>query len=391
MTGRIARALSIFVPILLLASAPAARHTFGAPISQVDVAVGLRPATRLTLPPRTFNLVATGDVLTESAVNAAAGTYAAANGGRYDFAPLLAPVSPIIASADIAICQMEIPIGLPGERAGIYGHSPFGGNTLLAPYEIASGLRRAGFDRCSTASNHSNDLGNEGIDSTLAALDANGISHVGTARQPAEAQTTLLTVNGVRLAHLSYTHYSNTQLPGEPWRVNFAASAAQVAGDVAEARNAGAEVVVVSLHIFQELLPAALPQDRQFVDDLTALAHVDLVIEHGPHVVQPLERVNGTWVYWSVGNFISGMGTPSRGVFADPRTLDELAASARFTETAPGVFSVEPWTVLLCNELASRTIYAPITALADRTLPPFVQAELAACLDRTRAVVPDLH
>ena len=127
------------------------------------------------------------------------------------------------------------------------------------------------------------------------------------------------------------------------------------------------------------------------MDDLTALAHVDLVIEHGPHVVQPLERVNGTWVYWSVGNFISGMGTPSRGVFADPRTLDELAASARFTETAPGVFSVEPWTVLLCNETASRTIYAPISALADRTLPPFVQAELAACLDRTRAVVPDLH
>ena len=357
----------------------------------MDVAVGLRPATRLTLLPRAFNLVATGDVLTESAVNAAAATYGAAIGGRYEFAPLLAPVVPIIASADIAICQMEIPIGLPGERAGIYGRSPFGGNTLLAPYEIASGLKRAGFDRCSTASNHSYDLGTEGIDGTLAALDANGISHVGTARQPAEALTTLLTINGVRLAHLSYTRYSNTQLPAEPWRVNFAATAAQVAGDVAAARSAGAEVVVVSLHIFQELLPTPLPADRQFVEDLTALAHVDLVIEHGPHVVQPLERVNGTWVYWSVGNFISGMGTPSRGVFADPRTLDELAASARFTETALGVFSVEPWPVLLCNEWVTRTIYAPITALADRTLPPFVQGELAACLDRTRAVVADLH
>ncbi|MEY2582837.1 MAG: hypothetical protein QOE09_2686 [Ilumatobacteraceae bacterium] len=392
MTGRIARALSVSMLALLVVSvASAATPTAGAPISQVGVASGLAPAIRLTLPPRTFNLVATGDVLTESAVNAAAATYGASSGARYDFAPLLAPVIPIIASADIAICQMEIPIGLPGERAGIYGRSPFGGNTLLAPYEIASGLRRAGFDRCTTASNHSNDLGVEGIDKTLAALDANGISHVGTARQPTEAQTTLLTVNGVHLAHLSYTRYSNTQLPAEPWRVNFAATAAQVAADVSAARNAGAEVVVVSLHIFQELLPAPLPDDRRFVQDLTAQSHVDLVIEHGPHVVQPLEQVNGTWVYWSVGNLISGMGTPSRGVFADPRTLDELAASARFTETAPGVFSVEPWPVLLCNEPATRTLYAPITALADRTLPAVVQGELAGCLDRTRAVVAGLH
>ena len=353
----------------------------------------LQPATRLTPPLRSFSLVATGDVLTENAVNAAASSLALGTAARYDFAPLFAPISEMISSADIAICHMELPVGRPGERAGIYGSSTFGGNLLLAPYEIAAGLRRAGFDRCSTASNHSNDLDEAGIDSTLAALDAAGLSHVGTARDPAEAAaaTSTLIVNGVRVAHLSYTRHSNTTLPAAPWRVNFAASPAQVAADVATARTHGAEVVIVSLHIFQELLPAPLPEDRQFVTDLTALTHIDLVVEHGPHVVQPVEKVNGTWVYWSVGNLISGMGTPGRKVFADPRTLDELAATARFTETSPGVFAVVPWPVLLCNEPVSRLVYAPITTLADPSLSPGVRAELQACIDRTTPLVPDAH
>jgi len=392
MTGRRARVL-VVGPLVWIAA------TFGTPTSaRLHAAVSepadsgtLKPAVRLAPPPRTFNLVATGDVLTESAVNFAAASLATATGARFDFAPLLAPVTAMLSSADIAICHMEIPIGVPGERAGIYGRSPFGGNLLLAPYEIAASLKRVGFDRCSTASNHSNDLGEAGIDTTLAALDAAGVAHTGTARNSAEAQTTLVTVNGVRLAHLSYTRQSNTVLPADPWRVNFALTAAQVAADVDAARVLGADVVVVSLHIFQELLPAPLPEDRQFVTDLTALTHVDLVIEHGPHVLQPVERVNGTWVFWSVGNFISGMGTPGRGVYADPRTLDELAASARFTETAPGVFSVDPWPVLFCNETFTRAVYAPITALAESPLSPVVRAELQDCIVRSLSVITDLH
>jgi poly-gamma-glutamate synthesis protein (capsule biosynthesis protein) len=347
-------------------------------------------AIRLTPPARTFSLVATGDVLTESAVMSAAAAFATSAGERFAFAPLFAHVGAIIASADLAICHMEMPIGAPGERPGEYGRSPFGGNLILAPYEIADGLRRTGFDRCSTASNHSNDLGEPGLATTLTALDNVGISHAGTARSLSESAPAILTVNGIRVAHLAYTRFSNTVLPTEPWRVNFAASAGQVAADVNTVRAEGAEVVVVSLHLSKELQPTPDPVDRQFVTDLTALTHIDLIIEHGPHVIQPVEEVNGTWVYWSVGNFTSGMGTAASGKYIDQHTLDELAAAARFTETSPGVFTVEPWPVLLCNEPITRTLYAPITALAD-PLPPIVRSELEACEGRSTAIVSPLH
>jgi poly-gamma-glutamate synthesis protein (capsule biosynthesis protein) len=310
---------------------------------------------------------------------ASAAAIAAGSGTRYNFAPLFGPITPIVESMDIAICHMETPIGLPDERPGVYGKSPFGGNLILAPNEIAAGLRQAGFDRCSTASNHSNDLAEPGIDTTLAALDAAGISHAGTARTPTEAQSSVTTVNGVRFAHLSYTRYSNTTLPAEPWRLNYVTSPTQIAADVDAVRAAGAEVVAVSVHISKELQPAPLAADRQFITDLTALAHIDLVIEHGPHVIQPVEQVNGTWVYWSVGNLISGMGTPGRVVYTDPRTLDGIAATARFTETAPGVFSVEPWPVLL------------FTAIADPVTSATIRAQMIECVQRSTPVVVGLH
>lgn len=360
------------------------------PVTQATGVTGLRPAVRLDPPLRSFSLVATGDVLTESPVTMAAAAFATGTAAQFDFAPVFGPITPMLSSVDIAICHMEMPIGTPGQRIGVYGRSPFGGNLILAPYEIADGLHRAGFDRCSTASNHSNDLGVPGIDSTLAALDAAGISHAGTASSPAGSSPSIMTVNGVRLAHLSYTRYSNTVLPADPWRINYVTTPAQVAADVNAVRAAGAEVVVVSLHISKELLSAPAPDDRQFVVDLTALTHIDLLVEHGPHVIQPVEQVNGTWVYWSVGNLISGMGVPSTGKYADLRTLDGIAAGARFTETASGSFAVEPWPVLLCVEPFTRLVYAPLSMPAG-SFPPVVRSEMDQCIQRSMPVVPNLH
>ncbi|MEK7426861.1 MAG: CapA family protein [Actinomycetota bacterium] len=347
-------------------------------------------AVRTDAPDRTLSVLLGGDILTEDRV-LRVGAAAAAPGERYDFAPALGPVAAIVGSVDLAICHMELPIGGAGERPGVYGRSPFGGNLLLAPYEMADALRHTGFDRCSTASNHSTDVGTPGIDSTLAALDDAGISHVGTARTSDEALDTVFVVNGVRVSHLAYTRYSNTARPREPWRLNFAATPQQVTTDVAAVRAAGAEVVIVSLHLSQEMQRGPSTEARAFTTELTALTDIDLVVHHGPHVVQPVERVNGTVVYWSVGNLISAMGTPGRGRYSDPRSLDGLLATARFTELSPGEFEVEPWTVLICNEAVDRTVRAPVAELADGLLAPSKLAEMQACVDRSSSIAADLH
>ena len=113
---------------------------------------------------------------------------------RFDFGPMFSETREVIEGADLAICHMETPIGRPGGGYGFAGRSPFGGNLLLAPNEIAGGLRNVGFDRCSTASNHANDLGPAGIDSTIAALNAVGITTTGTARSEDESAVSVFEI-----------------------------------------------------------------------------------------------------------------------------------------------------------------------------------------------------
>jgi hypothetical protein len=351
-------------------------------------ASGTRTAVRLDPPARGVTVVAGGDVLTEERVRYHAARYGALSGRRFDFDPMFAPVAPILRSADVAICNMEIPVGIPGGPYGYAGRSPYGGNLLLAPYEIAPGLRNAGFDRCSTATNHAFDLGVAGIGTTIEALGANGIGSTGTARRRAESAPPIFVVDGVRIAHVSYTIASNTVPPADAWRLNLSQRSMTIAADVQDARRRGAQIVLLSVHVSIELQPGPTWADRALVDEVVRSSDVDAVFVHGPHVVQPVEMVRGTPVWWSLGNFVSEMGPPSTGRYADPRTSDGLLASVRFGETVDGDFAAYPATIAICNDLADRTVRSATAGLTDPNLPPRVHDELRACLARTRSVVP---
>lgn len=347
-------------------------------------------AVRVETPLRSLTVIAGGDVLPESAVRSAAASAGQQTGVRFDFGPMFAPVGDIVRRADLAICNMEIPVGRPGQAAGFAGRSPFGGNLLLAPYEIATGLAAAGFDRCSTASNHSFDLGVDGIAWTIQGLNEQGVSTTGSARSEAESADRILLVDGVRTAHLAVTTYSNTVLPADPWRLNYTRSPQPIAQRAAAVRAAGAEVVVVSIHVSKELLPTPDPVDRTLVQQLSSLADIDAIFVHGPHVVQPFEMVNGTPVWWSLGNFVSQMGPPSVGRYADARTADGLLAFVDFRERPDGSFEAVTRSIAICNDFDDRTVRVASVSLGDPDLPPRVRAELTQCRDRIRAVVPDV-
>ena len=370
--------------VLIVAGATAAAASLG------PGATVTRPAERLDTHPRSVSVVAVGDWLPENAVNGAAAVLAPP-GVRYDHAPLLAPIAPIIQSADLAICHMETPIAGPGDAVGFRGRSALGYTLIAAPFEVAGDLRRVGFDRCSTASNHSWDLGAAGIASTLEALDAAGIGHVGTARSPTEAVAPVFEVDGVRIAQLSYALNSNTGFPTEAWRISRATDAALVARDADDARARGAEIVIVSLHVFVEVRSTPTPADRALVTAFTAAADIDLVVMHGPHTIQPLERVNGTPVFWSLGNFVSGMGVPFRGRYSDLRTLDGLLAGVRFDEQPDGTFESDATPVLLCQMVRSRVVYPGLAAPASESVPASDVASIEACVARSVAVVAGLQ
>jgi poly-gamma-glutamate synthesis protein (capsule biosynthesis protein) len=255
-------------------------------------------------PPRTFSVAATGDFLLHIPVQRRAA--AIAGGSGFSFAPMLAQVSPIIAAADLALCHMETPVSF--DNTGLSGYPVFN-----APREIAFDAAGAGYDGCSTASNHSIDRGAAGVASTLEVLDAAGLRHAGTARSALEAVTpTIYDVKGVKVGHLSFAYGTNgiPQPVDKPWSVNII-EPSKILADAAAAKEAGAEFVIVSLQWGNEYQSAPTPDQQALARQLLASPDIDLIVGSHVHVVQPIEKVGDEYVAYGVGNFLSNQGAPS--------------------------------------------------------------------------------
>ena len=179
------------------------------------------------------------------------------------------------------------------------------------PPEIVPALVTTGYDACTTASNHTYDQGGAGIDRTLAALDAGGLAHAGSARTPEEAaRLTIVDAGPARVALLSYTYgFNGIPAPdGQVWRSNLI-DEGRILADATRARDAGADVVVVALHWGTEYNHDPDAQQAALAPRLIASPDVDLLLGHHAHVVQPLENVGGEWVVYGMGNLVARHST----------------------------------------------------------------------------------
>jgi poly-gamma-glutamate synthesis protein (capsule biosynthesis protein) len=133
------------------------------------------------------------------------------------------------------------------------------------------------------------------------------------ARERAEIEPTVFDVDGVTVAHLSYTwSYNGLSLPeGQEWR-SALIDPDRIVADARRARDLGAQVVIVSLHWGAEGVHAPTTYQREIADAITAPGVIDLVVGHHAHVLQPIEQVNGTWVLFGLGNVLSNLPTSDR-------------------------------------------------------------------------------
>ncbi|MFE4373862.1 CapA family protein [Streptomyces sp. NPDC056835] len=255
-----------------------------------------------------LTVAAAGDVLIHPPLTEQARKDAktAAGGTGLDFGPLMAGVKPVISQADLAICHMETVIAPKG---GPYEGFP----NFQVPPEIATSLKDIGYDTCSTASNHSIDHGAAGVKRTLDTLDAAGLGHTGSARSAAEWRKPLITeVKGVKVAQLAFTFgFGTDEVPADkPWLANEM-SVAAIAEAETRARKAGADIVILSLHWGREHHSEPSADQTELAERITAGTGVDLVIGHHGHAVQPMEKINGTWVAYGLGNQVARHDVPT--------------------------------------------------------------------------------
>ena len=346
--------------------------------------------TTTTAPPRPITLAFTGDILVQKGLWPTAARIAQESGSTepFDFTPMFGDVVELLTSADLAICHLESPIAPPGSE-------PFSYPKYQVPAQFNRAIAETGYDACSTASEHVFDGGGTANNATVSALESLGIMQSGMARTPNEIKSLPTQVGDVVVAHLSYTlRYNSPPAIGEEWRSALIDIPRSLA-DAREARNLGAQAVVLSLHWGNEDSAVPTEQQRQWAQELTASGQIDLIVGAHSHVLQPIEQINGVWVMFGLGNFLTNMPTKSS---RPDEGQDGAIATITMTRTADNRVTVSQPLVYptWVDKNAGYTIrnlsvdLAPASAVEAGVASSRWSAELAS-LRRTRRILGDQY
>lgn len=217
---------------------------------------------------------------------------------------LLAPVSAMLADADISFGNLEGSLLLEGEpRKQCKDLSRC--YLFRSPPHYAHYFKQAGFDVLSLANNHAQDFGEAGAKESMQHLDNAGIRHTGQEGDIASWQ-----VKGLKVAVIAYAPFigSNDFLDTE--------KAQQQVRQLANAHD----VVIVSMHAGGEGLDASHVPFKEEIfygenrGDVALFAHAvidagaDLVLGHGPHVPRAVELYKDRLIAYSLGNFCTFYG-----------------------------------------------------------------------------------
>lgn len=339
-------------------------------------------------PPRTATVVLGGDLLWHNTTWLSARDDARRGGDAgpddHDFTPMFGSMASVIADADLAVCNQEVPLAPDG---GPYHNYP----SFAAPPEVAAGVAEAGYDVCTLASNHALDQGVAGIERTVAAFREAGVATTGAyaTEQDAAAPTIATTEDGVRIAVVNATYGLNGyQLPADrDWAVDLIDTEDMVDRG-RQAREAGADIVLAAVHDGAEYVTAPTDQQVAHATTLVGSGVFDLVYGHHAHTVQPWERIDGTWVVYGLGNQIAQQ-SPDR-----PATYEGITARFTFRETDDG-FTVDaaeaiPTLATRYGGAGSPIRLVHVTAALEGTaaMPAGVtEQRLATARDRTLAAV----
>lgn len=247
-------------------------------------------------------LAAVGDIIAHETILNLAET-----GDGYDFSSLFALLKNDISSVDLAIANVETPLG----------GGPFTGYpNFNTPDEMGLAVIDAGFDVALQASNHSMDAGTDGIRHAIRfwKSHADEILMVGmheTAEE--ESQIPMITLNGISIAILNYTYGLNGyELPyDEDYLITLMNDGTrEFIRDQVERASNQADFVIVCPHWGEENQLGEPTYEQEDWAMLFTEAGADLILGTHPHVIEDIAWItadngNKALCYYSLGNFVS--------------------------------------------------------------------------------------
>ncbi|MCR5385238.1 MAG: CapA family protein [Saccharofermentans sp.] len=147
-------------------------------------------------------------------------------------------------------------------------------------------LTLAGIEAVNIANNHTMDFWENGLQETRDNLDSYGIiwsdSHYGS---------TFTTDNGIIIGMVGLDNDTN---------------ASDVSGIIRDLREEGAAIIIASCHFGAEGTYDPTERQKKIAHSLIDDYGVDIVVGTHPHRLQPIEKYNGHYIFYSLSNFCFG-------------------------------------------------------------------------------------
>lgn len=255
--------------------------------------------------PKTSKLIfiAAGDnIIHESVYNDAKKR---SDDGSYNFLPMYDGIKELVSSADIAFINQETPMA--GKSYGYHGYPNFN-----SPQEGGQALADLGFDIVNIATNHMLDMKTSGLTDTINYWKSMPVLLLGGYENSDDYdKIRVYEADGIKIAMLSYTYGTNGMNLDSGSRLIIPLfDEATIKRQINLARQAG-DLVFVSVHWGNENVYTPTATQKKYAK-LMADCGADVIIGHHPHVVQPVEWLEGengnkTLVVYSLGNLISTM------------------------------------------------------------------------------------
>ena len=240
-----------------------------------------------------FTLAMTGDALIHGFI------HDEAKKDDLNYYKMLEPIESEIKKYDVAFYNQEATLG--GKELGLWGYPRFN-----SPYEFGDTMIRLGFNLVSLANNHTFDWGEQAIYNSYKYWEVqdNVMTAGSYLSEEQRIEPKINTINDISYTMLAYTWFSNVKpLPeGKEYLVNMY-SRKKAKEDIKRLRDK-VDVIIVSIHTGKESHHEPTKRQFRIAKDLAKYG-ADIVIGHHAHVVQPVDIINNTVVFYGLGNMIS--------------------------------------------------------------------------------------
>lgn len=273
-----------------------------------------------------LSLLAVGDNLIHSQIY-----NKASNGdGTYDFSSVYENIKSTVSSYDLAVINEETI--LVEDDSSISSYPCFG-----TPIEMGDAIIDTGFDIVLSATNHTWDKQQSGVEDTLSFYSQHPeITLLGIHDSEEDYNSIdIVEKNGFKLAMFNYTYGLNGfTLPSDRYyMVDLLDNKDKFILDVQNIEDE-VDFTICFLHIGTEYTYEPTEYQVDYINDLID-AGADIIICAHPHVVEPYGEIttesgNTGLVYYSCGNFISGQNEV-------PRVLGGMAEIRLSKEVSDGV------------------------------------------------------